>query len=118
MLVAPLVALSALGLALWLLWPRESAITEENIARIQPGMTRAEVEAVLGGPARDETGGRRMAFYIDGDGWFEPNPDEWIGDEWVVTVNFDHGRVSGKREGQSCPVEENLLSRFRRWLRF
>ena len=58
MLFAPPLALGALGLALWLLWPRESAITEENIASIQIGMTRAQVEAILGGPARDESDGR------------------------------------------------------------
>jgi hypothetical protein len=40
----------------WLLWPR-TAITRENAAMIRPGMTRGEVEAILGGPPRDETTG-------------------------------------------------------------
>ena len=35
------------------LWPR-TAITPENAAKIQAGMTLTEVEALLGGPARDE----------------------------------------------------------------
>src|ERR1700690_3989445 len=33
-------------------------ITEETVAQIKPGMTEAEVEAILGGPARDYTEGR------------------------------------------------------------
>ena len=39
----------------WLLWPpRPSAITWENFHRLnKTGMTLAEVEAILGGPARD-----------------------------------------------------------------
>jgi hypothetical protein len=40
-------------LVAWLLWPR-TAITRENAARIELGMTVAEVEAFLGGPARDD----------------------------------------------------------------
>jgi hypothetical protein len=39
----------------WPLWPR-SAITRENAARIQKGMTLAQVEQLLGGPARNEEG--------------------------------------------------------------
>ena len=42
--------------AAWLLWPR-TAITRENAAKVREGMTLAEVEAILGGPARDETTG-------------------------------------------------------------
>src|SRR5262245_11545526 len=58
--VGLLAALGALGLTLWLLWPR-TAITLENAARIESGMTRAQVEAILGGPARDEAGGPLVA---------------------------------------------------------
>jgi hypothetical protein len=38
----------------WLLWPC-TAITQQNAARIREGMTRDEVEAILGGPPRDES---------------------------------------------------------------
>ncbi len=45
-----------LAVGVWLLWPR-TAITRDNAARIQKGMTRAEVMAVLGGPPRWEPTG-------------------------------------------------------------
>jgi outer membrane protein assembly factor BamE (lipoprotein component of BamABCDE complex) len=48
--------LGVVGFAAYLL-PRSSAINEENVARIQKGMTLAQVEAILGGPARDEEHG-------------------------------------------------------------
>ena len=56
------VAVVVVGLAIgvWMLWPR-TAITEENAAKLQPGMTLAEVEAILGGPARIETTGPTRA---------------------------------------------------------
>jgi outer membrane protein assembly factor BamE (lipoprotein component of BamABCDE complex) len=38
----------------WLLLARETAITRENAAKIENGMTQAEVEAILGGPARND----------------------------------------------------------------
>jgi hypothetical protein len=37
----------ALFLTDWLLW--EPGLTEDNVRRIKPGMTLAEVEALLGG---------------------------------------------------------------------
>jgi hypothetical protein len=41
--------LDAFWLTNWLLWERE--LTEDNIRSIRPGMTLAEAEALLGGPA-------------------------------------------------------------------
>ena len=49
-----LAGLLALGTGVWLLWPRPSAITSENAAKIQVGMTLAEVEVILGARARRE----------------------------------------------------------------
>jgi outer membrane protein assembly factor BamE (lipoprotein component of BamABCDE complex) len=43
------------------LYSSRTAITEDNAVRIRPGMTLAEVEAVLGGPARDESTGPLVA---------------------------------------------------------
>jgi hypothetical protein len=52
-----LATLTGLGVGGWLLWPR-TAITRENAARIQNATTMADVEAILGGPARDERTGQ------------------------------------------------------------
>jgi hypothetical protein len=41
----------ALLLTDWLLW--EPGLTEDNVRRIKPGMTLAEVEELLGGHATD-----------------------------------------------------------------
>ena len=57
--------LSSAGWNFWATWPR-SVITRENAAKIRPGMTGAEVEALLGGAARDETGGSVEAESLDG----------------------------------------------------
>ncbi len=45
---AVLLALAALA---WPLWPR-TTITREHAAEIEEGMTLAEVETIMGGPAR------------------------------------------------------------------
>jgi hypothetical protein len=72
LLLLSLPALVALTVGAWLLWPR-SAITRENAEKIQSGMTPAEVEAILGGPPRDESRGG-WPIYMHGDlpatAWF------------------------------------------------
>jgi len=42
------------------LWP-PTAITPENAAKIEKGMTLTDVETILGGPARDESAGAVIA---------------------------------------------------------
>jgi hypothetical protein len=58
--VVVLVSLGALGLTVWLHWPR-TAINERSAGKLKNwiaiDMTLAEVEAFLGGPARDESTG-------------------------------------------------------------
>jgi hypothetical protein len=87
----PLVALIAIGVAFGLLWPRSSAITWENIEKIHVGMTRAEVEAVLGGPARDESAGGTVfgTVGVVPEGLFEREASDWFGETCGVTVWFD-----------------------------
>src|SRR6266404_6284378 len=117
MLFTPPLALCALGLALWLLWPRESAITEENIARIQKGMSRADVAAILGGPARDDSGG--AGKMEDGDMVFSIigcSEEEWVGNECSVVVYFHDGLVVTSRSF-SVWRRPTLLERVRSSLR-
>ena len=56
LLLGSVAALAAMAFGAWVTWPRPSAITDENSVKIQTGMTLAEVEAILGGPPRNEVG--------------------------------------------------------------
>jgi hypothetical protein len=96
----------ALLLTDWLLW--EPGLTEGNVRRLRPGMTLAEVEALLGGPTSDT---------------FEMPPDyrafrwqrEWReGGNSVVVQFFANGHVmsaAGRGRPQPGP-----LARLRLWL--
>jgi hypothetical protein len=55
-LLALAIGLVVLAAWMFVLWQRPSRITEENFERIQPGMSRAEVEAILGPPGDYRTG--------------------------------------------------------------
>ena len=94
------VALVALALLLTdrLLW--SPGLTEDNVRRIRPGMTLAEVEALLGGPAS------QTIDLID-----EP---EYRGYRWlrhwkaegaaVDVLFFPNGRVMAAGGGSGCPA--------------
>src|SRR5262245_49891976 len=97
-------AVIMVGLALWRLCG-SSAINDGNIARIQKGMTHAEVEAILDGPPRDESGGAVPLYgswILLGDRMWRGRElakwggEEWVGDQKAVAVFFDEGRVSDK----------------------
>src|ERR1700722_14500609 len=69
LLIGLLAATVALGVCEWMLWPRPpSAITRANAAKITEGMTLAEVEAILGGPPRDESTGTVVSDFDGPDG--------------------------------------------------
>jgi len=70
--------------------PRPDRITREDYDRIRPGMTRAEVEAILGPPDDYRTGRGESDFGDD-------NASRWVGDPtgfrvgiagWLVYGNF------------------------------
>ncbi len=122
-------ALGVLAVGVWLLWPH-TAITRANAAKVQPGMTLAEVEAILGGPARDDTTG---PVVCEEPPEFAP-PDaqgrryritfvdmrpllRWHSDEVQVRIHFDDdGRVTDCHSFLMRRAEETLLDRVRRWL--
>jgi hypothetical protein len=106
-------AVVTVALVAWLLWPRGTANTRENAAKIQPGMARAEVEALLGGPAGDYTAGRYAAA---------PEPvavgspfSEWLGEECSVLVSFDEGGRVARSQVRPVIHLDTLGNRFRRW---
>jgi hypothetical protein len=128
------VALVVLGVVIaWLFWPR-TAITRENAARIQMGMTLAEVEAILGGPARDDSSGPRIKegdppeaaessiflFQLAVSGVRVQHPCKlWESDRVLIRVDFDdvEKRVTGT---DFLPVHrrhESPLDLVRRWFR-
>jgi hypothetical protein len=123
-------ALGAVMLAAWLLWPR-TAITWENYERIQVGMTLAEVEGILGGPARDESTGPLVAASPDVDdslvelfpyfyNWHvlvRTRPACWTSDRLMVRLDFDDGgRVAGMDHLAVRRADEGILDRLRRWV--
>jgi hypothetical protein len=118
---------SAVGVVV--LWPRPpSRITRENLHRIREGMSRAEVEAILGPPGDFSTGpaeyGRHLVIEGDQSDFCVDRDWCWATDEGGTFVEFDvHGRVrscsfiSGQRAKQT--FAENLLWRAKRqWHRW
>jgi hypothetical protein len=89
-------ALAALACALWL-YATRTTITEANAECIRPGMTRAEVEAILGGPARDESTGRLAAVIAWRDGEDEENHEML---ERIAPRLFRAGPLASNRELQ------------------
>ncbi len=124
--------LALIALAAFVLWPRQPRVTRENCGRIRQGMTRAEVEALLGPPGDYRTGP------VDYDAGLVPikttpltmpyaSDDEvarWTGDGAYMAVQFDSdGRVGTwyliptSRAAQS-PVSDLLWRLKRQWRRW
>jgi hypothetical protein len=90
------IVLLLVGVWLALVMPTRCPVTEAASERIKPGMTRAEVEAILGGPP----GEYRTRIYPEPDeylpssGWVSDGfrgwkAGEWQGDEGKVSIYFD-----------------------------
>jgi hypothetical protein len=119
-----------------LLWPR-SAINRGNFEKIKEGMTLAEVQALLGGPPRDETTGPVMAeiaradtgpwsrealgVLLADDFHYRPTLSGegfWASNSLMVRVFFDQkGRVTSCESVDVVPIQESPITRLRRWLR-
>jgi hypothetical protein len=65
------------------LWPRPERITRENFARLNSGMSRAEVEAILGSPGEYSTGPLEYSYFCMGE-----LPDVWESDQGVIVVFY------------------------------
>jgi hypothetical protein len=110
--------IAALALAACAVWPRASEINSENAAKIKHGMTRAEVESILGGPPRfDATG--RVSYDLTGIPGVRPiSPAmrEWTSDEVLVMVWI--GVDDRVQRCVAIPVrrEESIIVIGRRWL--
>jgi hypothetical protein len=113
------VLVSLLG-AVLLTWPRPSAITADSIAKIQLEMSRAEVEAILGGPPRDESDGlcrpaypsiSGLALYTD-----DTYSAEYVGQDCAIRITFYRDRVVRLLFGDMMRTNATLLEKLRGWL--
>jgi hypothetical protein len=111
--VAALV-LAACALTLWLRHLNADRIDHDSYYKFEIGMTREQVEDILGGPPRVESQG---IFFSRFASQFPP-AQEWWGTELVIFVSFDgDGKVSHKRfENHSFGSKESEVDRIRRSL--
>jgi hypothetical protein len=140
LLFVPVAVAAVLALGAWVFWPC-TAITRENAAKITEGMTVAEVEALLGGPARDETTGpvvlerdgdpddvqQRAAIYEhllveslrnQAAGVRFPQAVEWHSNNVSILVHFNReGCVTDCNSMPRRRANESSLAMLRRWLR-
>ena len=100
------------------LWPRPERITRENFARLKFGMSRAEVEAILGSPGEFSTGPLEYGYFCMG----EP-PDVWESDQGVILVFYGAPplaldvRIVPKRK-EVGPLDNLLWRAKRQWHRW
>jgi hypothetical protein len=130
---AALAALALGAAAAWFLWPVGRPVTAETYQRLRPGMTRGEVEAMLGGPGRT---GQDFSRWLNnrspalGSGsdllneqwrngeWVRPRIKYWYQDSGIIIVRFDaDDRVADKqfltvRVSTSRQLVVRLLERF------
>jgi hypothetical protein len=90
---------AGLALAWWgpraLLAPTLHNLTPESFERVQEGMTLAEVEATLGGPPGDYTGGGMVPLILLSNTQAWADSRMWVGDELAIDVSLDdRGRSS------------------------
>jgi hypothetical protein len=142
-LLAAVVVVLAAGTTL-ALWPRPDRITRASYERIREGMSRADVEAVLGPPGDYRTGPTTPEYSLSGgqEGWNTGNgpalitfgdaaewrePEgmltcKWHGDRRVIRVTFDpDGRAvdamlsEGVKRLDQAPLENIVWRAKRQW---
>ena len=74
-----------------------SKITQENFARIQDGMSEAEVAAILGSPTQASSG---SILGISG------TSSTWTGSDAMITVRFVNGKVALKNYDKPGPKKQ------------
>ena len=98
-----------------------TAITYENYERIEIGMTQAEVEAILGGPARNESTDDtipddedELLHYVLK--CFDSHKRDllWSSNSAIIRIDFHHQRVVSSDCVRVHP--ENALEKLCRWL--
>lgn len=99
----------------WLALPKHR-INAESITQIKAGMSKQEVETILGAAPGDYSQGM-AGVWLCGRGWQAAEQLAWLGDEAAVRVYFDaEGRVLGVLQGGVMRSNESLRDKLRRWL--
>ncbi len=107
-------------------WPTTpTAITVDNAAEIQPGMTIQEVERILGGEPRHEIDRRTRfrcasGFLTQRDAGVairHARDEQWTSEECRVTIHFgEDGLVCGCDIATEPVLPPTLLERASKWL--
>ena len=92
-------------------------VTRENGEKIETGMTKQQVEALLGGPAGDYSGGWYVAEWPDGlnGGWLPR--EEWVGNRVAIAVWFADNQVFATKFGKVRPSGQGFWGWLHRLLR-
>jgi hypothetical protein len=87
--IAGLIGLAVAGVVVFLAWPHPSGPCLATFQQVQPGMTRAEVYATVGGPPGDYTD-HGYSYAIP-----SPGTEFWVANDGLVTVTYGgDGRVT------------------------
>jgi hypothetical protein len=121
----PLLVLAALaalaGAGTWVLWPRPDRITLENFRLLRVGMSRTEVEAVLGPPGdyRTVPTASEPPWRVDDDRVDKEQYEEdfWAGDGGVIWVLIGSRGVEGKNFIANRKIPQSPLDNLIWWLR-
>jgi hypothetical protein len=126
-------AIIAIGVGIYLCWPRSPRFTEEQFARIHNGMTLAEVEAVLGCPPGNYSADGQLLILVEIE-TAKPGQVAAFGRQWAcdlpggnrklneqpalgVSVHFNaDGRVTDKDRVFYMYIPPTLLERLRTWM--
>src|ERR1700722_20570398 len=76
-----------------------SGITIDAYKRIEVGMTRQQVEEILGGPYRNESAHQWELYHTNWNTCLKATagPDQWWGPDIIITISFDaQDKVCGK----------------------
>jgi hypothetical protein len=121
------VGLLALGIAALLAWPQPDRATRENFDRIRKGMSRAEVESILGPPGNYRIDPQCLPSLKQL--WVEGSEhvtylEDWITDSAWVSVALDEPRgvvgtrfipLSGGEQGRLGSLLRRVKYECQRW---
>jgi hypothetical protein len=127
-LLLPLAGLALVAAGTFVLWPRTDRITRKNFDRIEKGMSRVQVESILGPPGDYRTGPGAIDWIpefgpVTGNTiWGEGRC--WWADTLLIVVAFDESGSAyrywcfDEKRSQQSPLENFLWRAKRLWRRW